>query len=419
MVSVAPVGPYATPLNWRLSATSHGEIHRPFALYVQSNTTHQQRASFTLFRTLPLELQLHILSFCDNTTLFQVMHTSSTLRDEAAKLFWSCPNAWYHIDGHWLLAGGFPADAHYATSFLACVQQIEVVFHHVQCLDEDWDDDVCTGQRLQDPYWRQEKRRHDFWLVLRSRFPRARRVVLGAETPQRAGSSLPDSLKMIVQACPTAISAFVSMLQSDRENTNHATRYRAQPPCQENRSLGSWEVIDPEWTRETILIPPKAWSGPVGEYAKLDYLFDRYWHMRQAVPLLRIWAMERYHFATQHNPFPCPVSTCDACFELAGQWALHAVETAHYMHAKPPPTYEERFAEHNRMLDCKLQEDVYGAIRKIRTLYGGLQGQQQTEMQQAFLYQLENDPLYAHSKPAHERSVWLRYLESMSRKRED
>ena len=141
--------------------------------------------------------------------------------------------------------------------------------------------------------------------------------------------------------------------------------------------------------------------------------------MQHASQLLLILSLERYHFATQHKPFSCPLLGCDAHFELAGQWASHAVKTGHYMHAKPPPTYEERFAEHSRILEHMLQEEVYGAVRKMRNLCRGLESEQQRETQEGFLYQLENDALYAHSKPAHERSVWLRYLESIFGKPED
>lgn len=54
------------------------------------------------------------------------MHVSSTVRDEAKKLFWSESTTRYHIYGYWLFSGGYPAHACHDSESLAYMQYIEV-----------------------------------------------------------------------------------------------------------------------------------------------------------------------------------------------------------------------------------------------------------------------------------------------------
>jgi hypothetical protein len=249
--------------------------------------------------------------------------------------------------------------------------------------------------------------------VLQARLPSAHSIVLSESTPRRATATLPDSLKRMAQACPGSMRVWVSVLRSDKEDLYPAARYRAPLVSLDETPPGTWERIGSKWTRLSIIIPPKVWLGPVGEFAQIDYQRDRYMSMRYASCVLLILAMERFYFAEQHETFSCPHPACPVRFEAGGEWAWHAVETGHYMQAKPPLRYEEDFAQR----DCRLQrmrdKDVYDVVKKIRNEYGKLDDRQQRAMQRKFLHQLEKDSSYACRKPAQECSLWYRYLDTI------
>jgi hypothetical protein len=122
------------PLNWNRFATTGGETYIPFAHHVQRDTVHVTNAVFLPFLRLPRELQLRVIHFCNEAALFRLMHASSVTRNEAAQLFWSNPNVWYHVSGEWLLAGGFTGHTIYAVDFLRNVQQIKIQFKLVDLL---------------------------------------------------------------------------------------------------------------------------------------------------------------------------------------------------------------------------------------------------------------------------------------------
>lgn len=131
------MGPWTRPLNWNLHVTSIGEPQTPFSLYVLPELTSPSCAAFLPFCRLPTELQLRVLYFCDSPTLFQLMQVSSVTRTEAKRLFWLYPDAWYHVDGDWLLAGGFPGHAHHASDVQAHVERVEADFAYADSLCRD------------------------------------------------------------------------------------------------------------------------------------------------------------------------------------------------------------------------------------------------------------------------------------------
>jgi hypothetical protein len=71
------------------------------------------------------------------------MRVSSGARREAEKLFWSCSDAWYYIDGLWLLAGGFSGHTYNALDFLARAKKIKVEFGGLGPLTHNvWEDGI-------------------------------------------------------------------------------------------------------------------------------------------------------------------------------------------------------------------------------------------------------------------------------------
>jgi hypothetical protein len=392
-------------MNWCLRATTLGEICTPFAHYIRPEPTCCPLTAFPAFARLPTELQIHVLHFCSSATLFQLMRTSTALRHEASKLFWSDPDAWYHVDGSWLLAGGCLGDVYYAADFLRQVQQIEVDFEDVRNLMAS--DDMTDTEPAEEPCSRQDKRIRNFWRVVQCRFPRLVRVVISESTPRRSKSLSLDSVDRVIQECPSGVNAFASVITMGSGKTNRGTRYRARVSNVDRR----WEVTDSEWIRKSILIPPKTWRGPVGEYAQACYQFDRYMGMKYAAKLLLIEAIERTHFSGQAKPFRCPGLRCETSIERSGQWAAHAVETGHYMYAEAPEPYKEAFAQRKRIVESGFREKVQGVVQRLREQYKMAGSQQREEIRQAFLDQLENDAQYAVSKPVQESVIWKLYLD--------
>jgi hypothetical protein len=150
---IVPKGPWDTTLNWELCATIDGEIRTHFRNHVRPGprSLHTSISSFSRFLHLPVELQQHILSFCDGTTLFQLMRASSATRTEAVKLFWSEPNTRYFIAGFWLFAGGFSGYTYANLEALKCVQHIQVDFDSSpSILWTGWEDGEIKFNGLKD-----------------------------------------------------------------------------------------------------------------------------------------------------------------------------------------------------------------------------------------------------------------------------
>jgi hypothetical protein len=59
------------------------------------------------------------------------------------------------------------------------------------------------------------------------------------------------------------------------------------------------------------------------------------------------------------------------------------------------------------------QEELHGAVQKMREAGSRLESEERKKVQQEFLYQLENDPCYRPDKPARECLQWKRYMESI------
>jgi hypothetical protein len=410
MIDVVPTGPWTAPLNWNLCATYEGEICTPFTLYVQPDTTCLDHVTFPQFQQLPVELQLHVLLFCDDATLFQLTHVSHVLRNDARKLFWSAPDAWYRIDGHWLFSGGLPAGQHYAMDFLANLQQLEVDFHHMRCFWEEFNDGLRTEGHNDDLSWDFEKRIHAFWQVLQWRFPRVVRIVISESVPRRAGAPLPDDLKMIALLCPPGISTLVSVLRCKVGDSGHATRHLVQHIAGKDGETEYWKLINTTWTRQIVLLPPKHWRGPVGAYLRLRYKLECFKLMnRAATCILLLAAIEQHQLSSHSGLYTCPGPVCEAQFMLPGQWALHAVDTQHRCFAVPPAQYQALFDEREQRLERFVQEEFHQPIERLRNSCGQAGSRQRQDTEQAFLFQLEHDPEYAHSKPGRECSTWIRY----------
>jgi hypothetical protein len=146
LLATLPTPPWTKPLNWNLHLAKDDKEHIPFASYVRPDSVSPLHiSSFPQFGKLPTELKVHILTFCSAPSLLQVMRVSSTLRIEAAKLFWADPNSYYLIEFSWLLDGGYPGNTCHDLSFLSHVQNVEV---HCGCDMTSKLDPIRVGEKI-------------------------------------------------------------------------------------------------------------------------------------------------------------------------------------------------------------------------------------------------------------------------------
>lgn len=392
-----------------------GETYVAFRDHVHTELAHQPNRGFPQFLQLAMELQLHILSFCDSATLFQLMHASSTTRGEARKLFWSDPNTRYLIKGTWLFSGGFSGHTLNAVDALLCMQHIQVHFGTVHALhDNAWEDGV--RQRVGEPTPDvSEKRIRDFWQTLQRCFPCVTNVVLSkADEFDDAEALPPEDLEAIAERCPAGIRTTISCLQGELV-CNRRLRQRLWRQVRNDSTHSTqWETVDLQWTRPSVLPPPKQFLGPVGAFCRLEYHRHTYNYLRWAHQLLLMQARDAYYLQELQVPYICPHLECDSQFERPGEWILHAIDTAHDFDLDPPPceTLEILFAKHSAKL-AHIAQQCADASRSIRIEWGTKGSKQRDDVKQAFHHQLRHDALYTHEKVPEESAIWYRYQKEL------
>ena len=433
-----PKGLHTRPLDFNLHSTHDGEPHIPFSRYVQLEPMPSSCMTFPQFCNLSAELQLRVLYFCNSPTLFQLMQTSYTTRAEAKKLFWTYPDSWYRVNGLWLLAGGYPGEDHHDVDFMTYVERLDVNINYLRPqnwmtyeVNEIWETWGGWPPREDRPLPEApiaviqgiEERIRDFWRTLQRRFPRATHVIVSEDMGRKGSRSLPYLFKMIVQMCPTGIIVSASLLQGDG---NYSSRQERSLWRQVKGNAGvedEWEHTIPSWTQQRIiLMPPKRFRGPVGAYESIDYKFYHHSLQHTAARVLRIIALERYHFheLSDQKGFGCFAPNCEAYFKRPEEYTLHAIQTGHDASAVPPENVMALFKKNDKRL-LRLQKKDDKAWDLIRRYWGEENTEKRRNAEQAFLDQLEHDPLYAQAKPVKESKAWAgihNILEEWRRARE-
>ncbi|KAI9661805.1 MAG: hypothetical protein M1821_009044 [Bathelium mastoideum] len=411
--------PWAKPLNWDLHMTVDGEEVIPFHLHVQHDAIEPtfpfQISSFPQFNKLPPELQLRVLSFCSACTLFQVMRVSSTLRIEAAKLFWADPNTYYLVESYWLLGGGHPGDTGYDLPFLAHVQNIEVEY----C---DGADDKIGPLRdsIMDI---QHDVVRDFWKTLKKRFPSVKKVVINQNweptSSRQHDKPVPRCNQILIESCPPEIDVFAFVLeQADSLANNSAVTSSAtkwQRSLYQPTAAGEWRKLTSSFDHTTILMPMKQFRGPVGEFQELRFAGKRLQLQRNAIGPLVLESIDRDHFDEgKSEPFPCPVARCDAHFERAGQWTIHAAEmhsddlnrgeTFDILSRKSRGFFQLRITMLNRK-----QTELNKKRRRIFEEWNDKGGKKRKELESAWIDQLENDDEWDTGREARESELWKEF----------
>ncbi|KAH7063993.1 hypothetical protein BKA63DRAFT_175916 [Paraphoma chrysanthemicola] len=408
--------PQLAPLSWDIYATIYGEPRMPFTLHVQPERLFYSTRTFPLFPNLPIELQLHIIQFCNCATLFQLMQVCTTTRKEAQKLFWSDPEIWNVIGGTWLLSGGFTSDTCYDIDALGNLQQIEVDFGDEVplCTVDSQDDGIlrcAPGEfTLQD----QQQQIRDFWQVLQQRLPRATHVVLSHGFPQPPGTPLPPAHRMISEQCPPNITAYVSLLQTEAgyKRRVHRSLWKYGISNSNTRStIATWVLVTPTWTRKSVLPPPKKFTGPAGAYSYFAYCSHRDDYLHEASCHLHPQATDMYYKHNYYTSLLCPETLRDMRAEL-----LHKTTTCTTVDSSPDqdvlPLNEVFSTEYASRVE-RLRQQTADLLANMRIAWAEEGSQQRSDTKHAFLHQLQHDPLYATEKTPEESMIWYNYQLTM------
>lgn len=406
------------PLDLRLHTTDEGELLVPFARYVfQSEQTHRSGLAFLRFPDLPEELQLQIIGLSDVPTLFQLMHTSSRVRAEAGRLFFSSPDAWFCVDADWILRGCFAGDTLYDTRFLPYIEQLEI---QVRWMNEDyWTSNYhCYGDQPDDlrpmSADRCKERIREFWQTIKTRFPRVKRVTM-SESYIRTRSELPpDIFKKLAHLCLPKIEVLFSFLTAQKRRDLRAERSMWQQikDIEDVSAVREWTELPPQ-VNIRVIVPNKLFSGFLGAYE--NQLYKRYLHYQHehTTFVMLTAAIEAHHFNGHHTPFQCPAPECEAQFDQPGEFTTHVIEESeHRKYIKSPAPLKVLFDENDVRLKI-LRQNRDKAWVAFREQWGWEGTAERRVTEQAALYQIENDPFYAQRKPAHESFILNAVLDAL------
>lgn len=408
-----------------LRSTSEVELQIPFSHFVLPTvTTETSSRGFPRFLRLPAELQLRVISFCDNRTLFRLMHTSSNVRFEAKKKFFSSPNTWYCVDADWIFRGCFPGDAQHDMHFPPKVEQLEVQFRGMNADYWLWKYHLTDDTANEFEYEFEEEDRalerleqcfDDFWQRLHANFPRILRVMVQCNDFLRPSGDLPPEVfKKMARRCHQNTKVSFSLVRTLGRRDGQAERSMWHQISDTGTSN-----VTAEWEERTndpgprIMLPVKHFRGPLGAYEYMIHKRLQYHQLRHTITVMLIAAVERQHFHGQPSPFRCPATSCSAWFNLPGEFTTHMISySQHREHIVTPEHYSSLFAEADARLEAfKIDEDK--AHEAFRSLWDQTGTERRIATESAAVQQIASDPLYASKKPGYESYIMDKALDAL------
>ena len=404
MVRAIAYGNWKQPIDANIlgvETTWLGEIRIPFACHIrQRSSTAAPDASFHQFARLPAELQLHVLRCCDKPTLFRLMQTSHPIRTEASKLFFSDPEAWYWVESYWLKDGGHPSDALHDIDFLHCIQRLHVEFDLM-------DKDTWTDENI-----------HNLWRRVQSLFPQANYVMLSidlddstrfSDYSSTSKSEPPVELhRRICQLCPSEINVFASVLRrDDRLKRKLWRRAIIQKDDDETQELDECR----DHPGPSITVPHKPFRGQVGTCQYLWYHGCAITSQKRALRVLRLAAMERYHFHERYEAFKCPAPDCDAWFEGPEEYTTHVAMTInhHDDSCVLPEPYQALFADEEKRLE-QLSQGELEILEPFMKWWGKYGSEERKVAEEEFLHELEHERLHVQDEGC-SKQRWLKVMD--------
>ncbi|KAH6644196.1 hypothetical protein C7974DRAFT_383097 [Boeremia exigua] len=425
MYRAIPKYAWERPLDMNVRSTNEGELHIPFSHFVRPTIAKQSsRRDFPQFLQLPTELQFRILSFCDNQTLFSLMHTSSHVRSEANRRFFSCTDTWYCIDATWIHKGCFPGDAPYDMQFLQMVEQLEVQF---SSLEEDywlWNHHV-TGDTFGDfQYGFEDEKRvaerveqcfYDFWQRLHACFPRIVRVMIQCNNFLRPlGSLTPEAFKGLARMCGRNTEVSLSLLKTSGRRDRRAERsiWHQSPDTTTSDVTDKWKE-GPNELEPRILLPVKRFRGPLGAYEYSKHKRLQYFRFQNTIVVMLIAAIEREHFCGHHSPFQCTAPRCSVIFNHPGEFTTHVINhSEHREHITAPEGSRSFFADANAKLGA-LKREYDEAYESFQRQWGHHGSERRIMTEEAAIQQVASDPLYASGQPGYDSYILNQALDAL------
>lgn len=414
--------PWTEDLDREVYMTPRGEKRIPFHVYVQTSTISRNSSgcgtAIPQFHQLPQELQLRILTMCSASTLFQLMHTSAGLRIEASKLFWARQDAYFLVEARWLLENAYPGCTFWDMAFLPYVQNVEVEY------TPDLDSTICP--RDDETIYIKQDCIDLFWDSLKRRFPKVKRVVLNYNSPKQwedENELFPLALQLLLKASPRDIKSSTLCMEEvltppDASATNRRTVTWRRAVFQPSTILGLWDEREPDKFRKTVMMPPRHFRGPVGQFRKFQYLcYTKIPLQRFGLWPLMVEAIDRHYFdAGRNRSFTCPLSSCMTRFYKAGAWSIHAAE-CHFQEWEGlleavPGMIKAKFDERNQDLDRKTKE-VHEQFRKIRNAWELNNGARQSEIERNWMEQLASDNSWETKQNGEQSELWYDFLKHM------
>ncbi|PVH93432.1 hypothetical protein DM02DRAFT_733124 [Periconia macrospinosa] len=421
-----PKGNWKKPINLNFSSTRHGEIRVPFIHYLsQPNASRPNaplNASFPQFTLLPPELQLRIIQYCEKSTLFQLLHTSSLIRAEAAKLLFSDPKAIYWIDAKWLLEGGYSGDTLYDLEFMKYVEHLYIDFlwmHEQTWMNRaDWgtysgtEEEAVTGA-----YGDMDNNIKKFWGTVQHRFPRLKHVMLGDDHDRSSLQVPPIVFTKVGEMSPASIQVSLALFHRGDGSTSRRLERGVW-----QRRLDTYQAdVDPDakarwikhlsWKEPLVTIPYRVLNGPVGKFQDFYIRQEQQDGQQWATRVYKIAAVEKGYLDldTPDYSFCCSVQGCDAVFKQPEEYTSHAIETAHDKKHPLPEAFQNLFSE-NGERHRRLFHDISKRRISLKNWWGREGSLQRQAAKKEVIHQLENDVLlYAHDKSVLENK-WLRMI---------
>ncbi|KAH6629736.1 hypothetical protein C7974DRAFT_395132 [Boeremia exigua] len=387
--------------------TEGSEVCIPFSRHVlQAGSPNPPIIEFPRFSRLPAELHLRFFSFCDSPTLFQLMHTSSSIRCEAKKLFLSDPDAWYAVSAQWIIQGCYPGETTHDMEFMPYVEQLEVVCYAPDNFsDENYFEDeihITDGEKGAGVGKEQDKIIWHFWHRVCTRFPRVSRVVLSFIFPQQLGTVPAEDSNKITRMCIPGVEVYFSFVTyEDRIFSRREKRTWRQLKDNEG-----WTEI-PNYDQPRIVMPPKLFRGPIGAYESWIHKATQLAAREKTVKTMLVAAVEKHHFYGRHEPLTCPVPDCSAWFDQPEQFTTHMLvedrinlgDHDRFLNQEmvPPEPFKALFATNEEELE-ELRQEAHKRSDLLRDLWGKDGTKRRDAALQAAIHQVDHDPLCLQGK---------------------
>ncbi|KAK2782307.1 hypothetical protein FQN52_000952 [Onygenales sp. PD_12] len=321
-------------LDLDLCLTRTGFPRKPFRSYVYPTTlTPALQApalnSFRRFPDLPREIAFLIFQFCDPPTLFQLMHTSSSIRAETSQLFWTHQDdVWYRCSDSWLrIITNEPGYIYDCPQFASQVTQLEI---HLGFMGPSFEQ--LPTHHVPSRRETTEEQTRRFWDQVQQSYPSLRKVALTSHSPY---PPLPpadgeynetySTMATVAQLAPPHLTVFIA-IEKERVGIQLCTHrlFRIQPA-----PAPSWVVVDDNWTPNRIWIPHRQRTpGPLAEFLAMEEALSFATLHKAGCD----WLAAQTHPLYSPGPqIDCPAPHCADKFTQRAQWEHHIRSDCRYV----------------------------------------------------------------------------------------